>query len=105
MAGVASSNPGADNVNAQKSTKVEAFVATGETLPALSACYIDSDGAVALSLGAAADAAGAIHGVCMRTAVAGEPVTLYGVGTCFSMDRRSNTNTRCSILFGRRRWY
>lgn len=83
MAVVASSNPGADNINAQKTAKVEGFVGSGETLPALSAGYFQADGSIALSLGAAANAAGAVHGVCLRTAETGEPVTLYGAGTVF----------------------
>ena len=84
MTVVVASNPSADTINLSKGTKVEGFAA--EAIPALSAVHIDSAGAIALSLGAAADAAGAIVGVVPRDAITGEPVTAYGVGTVYQWD-------------------
>lgn len=82
MATVASSNPGVDTITARKATHISDLVA-GENLGACEACYIDSDGTVKKSLGAAANAAGAVLGIVSRAALAGEVVTLHGVGTRF----------------------
>jgi len=81
MTAVVSSNPGADNINAQKSTKVEGFAAA--TIGALVACRVNSAGAIVPSDGTLADAAAAVHGVSLRQANSGEPVSIYGIGTVF----------------------
>ena len=84
MAVVVASFPSADTINLQKATKVEGFAAG--TIPDFSAVHIYNYGAIALSLGAAADADGAVIGVVPRDALVGEPVTAYGIGTVFQWD-------------------
>lgn len=56
----------------------------GENLDGVAPCYIKpSDGRVYMSNGAANDAAAKVDGFTPEAYMAGEPVTLYGVGTRF----------------------
>jgi hypothetical protein len=56
----------------------------GEDLDAVAPCYIKgSDGKVYMSDGVSSNEAAKFHGFTPRAVLAGEPVTLFGVGTRF----------------------
>jgi hypothetical protein len=79
---VKASKPSMDANQANQVATGELYA--GEDLDAVSPCYIKaSDGKVYMSSGAASNEAAKFHGFTPKSYLAGEPVTLYGVGTRF----------------------
>jgi hypothetical protein len=64
-----------DTSQAEHAPSIVGLIA-GATLPALCPCRINADGTVGIAAGT-----DNIAGVTPRDALAGEPITLYGVGT------------------------
>ena len=87
MAVVAANKPSMGGVSGQKATVVSGNKFLGGAVPnACMAGRIDGSGNIVISLGAAANDAGAVHGIIPRSGIAGEPGALYGVGTVFTWD-------------------
>lgn len=78
---VASSNP---SLEAASAAIVPPIVATlAEDIDEMAPCGLDSSGEIIMSNATAATAPGQFLGVCPRGGLAGEPGTLFGVGTQF----------------------
>lgn len=72
-----------DAKTAMRTADITGLIA-GETIGCGAPCTINSDGTIRNANGTAANAAAVIAGFAMRDAVAGEPLTLKGVGQRFS---------------------
>jgi hypothetical protein len=74
-------NASVDVSTAMFAAQITGLIA-GENISVCAPCYIKAaDGKVYQSNGTAANEAAKFDGFCPRAALAGQPVTLYGIGT------------------------
>jgi hypothetical protein len=77
-------NASLDVSTGQFAPQISGSLIAGETLDPVAPCYIKaSDGRVYMSNGTAANEAAKVDGFTARRTLAGEAVTLFGVGTRF----------------------
>lgn len=78
-----SPGPGMDVSTGELAPQITGLTA-GEDLLVVAPCYIKtSDGLVYMSIGTAANEAAEVVGFTARATKSGQPVTLFGAGTCF----------------------
>ena len=87
-----------DAASAMYATQLSDGLTAGVDLPACSPCFVDNNGLVQLCDGTALDAKVIVDGINARKAKAGEAVTLFGVGTKFSISA-APLSTTIRILY------
>lgn len=95
---IASSNPSIEAVSAVIIPPIVAIMA--EDIDPLAPCLLNSDGEIEMSNGTTVGATSAFIGVAARGGLAGQPGSLYGVGTQFEWDDQGGLTPGAPYFIG-----